>query len=190
MSHRGQKRGSHRRKRCWPQGETFQQGTAHGVRGHNDRADRESETKRLFGLEAQARKHPEKRRGTHLKEPQALLWRRILHICFLQITGQGFHKEIPPRGSLHCKNRRHGGNLVSPMLIIINFWTTQDSQMGTSRSGSPRDSRSHSTVPLKHMCSWGLYTRPPVLTKCIHFPQAAITEYNPGGLKQQKFILP
>ena len=37
MSHRGQKRGSHRRKRCWPQGETFQQGTAHGVRGHNDR---------------------------------------------------------------------------------------------------------------------------------------------------------
>lgn len=98
--------------------------------------------------------------------------------------------EIPPRGSLHCKNRRHGGNLVSPMLIIINFWTTQDSQMGTSRSGSPRDSRSHSAVPLKHMCSWGLYTRPPVLTKCIHFPQAAITEYNPGGLKQQKFILP
>lgn len=35
-----------------------------------------------------------------------------------------FTKKSHLAGSLHCKNRRQGGNILSPMLIIINFWTT------------------------------------------------------------------
>lgn len=79
-SHRGQKRGSHRRRGVGPKERSFQQGTAHGVRGHNDQADHESETNRLFCLEAQAKGNTQKRKGdTFQGTTRSTLEEGILH---------------------------------------------------------------------------------------------------------------
>lgn len=112
-SQRSEERKSQKKEVLAP-GEKFQQkGTAHGVRGHNDRADHESETNRLFYLEAQARETLREEKGdTFQGTTRSTLEEDSTHL-FPSDHRTRICREITCGRSLHCKNRGMGGTFIT-----------------------------------------------------------------------------
>ena len=121
----GGRDGSHRRKRCWPQREKFQEGMAHGFRGRNDQAEHEPEKKKGSLLGRLRQGNTQRGEGGHISRNHKVYFGEGFYTSVsFRSRDEDFTKKSHRAGSLHCKNTRQGGNILLPMLIIINFWTT------------------------------------------------------------------